>query len=122
MTATIADGVVGTVEIGFSTTAGSGTVPLNSTLASITWTDVSQYVRDVSTKRGRSSELDDFTTGNCQVVLDNRTRIFDPEYSAGTYFGKLTPGRPIRIKATPPGGVEAGVFFGFIVFYSDTFI
>ncbi len=114
MSATLADGVVVTVEIGFSTTAGSGTVPLNSTLASITWTDVSQYVRDVSTKRGRSSELDDFTTGNCQVVLDNRTRIFDPEYSAGTYFGKLTPGRPIRIKATPPGGVEAGVFFGFI--------
>lgn len=114
MSATMADGVVVTVEIGFSTTAGSGTIPLNSTLASITWTDISQYVRDVSIKRGRSSELDDFTTGNCQVVLDNRTRIFDPEYSAGTYFGKLTPGRPIRIKATPAGGVEAGIFFGFI--------
>jgi hypothetical protein len=36
MSVTLADVVVLTVEIGFSTTAGSGTVPLNSTLASIT--------------------------------------------------------------------------------------
>jgi hypothetical protein len=114
MPSTLEDGMVLTVEIGFSTTAGSGTVPINSTLASITWTDVTQYVRDVSTSRGRSSELDTYSAGSCQVILNNRTRLFDPENTAGTYYGKLTPLRPIRIRVTPAGGTIRSIFFGFI--------
>jgi hypothetical protein len=62
MGALIADGVEITVGVGFSTTAGNNTVPIGSTLSSITYTDVSTYVRSVQIKRGRSSELDDFTT------------------------------------------------------------
>lgn len=114
MPKTLFDGMALTVEVGFSTTAGSGTVPIGSTLASITWTDITQYVRSVSTSRGRSSELDTYPTGNCQLVLDNRTRLFDPEYSAGTYYGKLTPLRPIRIQVTPSGGSIRSIFFGFV--------
>ena len=114
MSATIADGVVFTVEIGFSTSAGSGTVPINSTLASITWTDVSSDVRSCSIKRGRSSELDSFNTGSCQITFANADRKYDPENAAGTYYGKLTPGRPIRIRATPPSGSATGIFFGFV--------
>ena len=114
MSVTLADGVVLTVEIGFSTTAGSGTVPLNSTLASITWTDVSADVRACSIKRGRSSELDSFNTGSCQITFANADRKYDPENAAGTYYGKLTPGRPIRIRATPPSGSATGIFFGFV--------
>lgn len=108
------DGMTLTVEIGFSTAAGSGTVPLGSTLSSITWTDVTQYVRELSTSRGRSSELDTYSAGSCQLILDNRTRLFDPENSAGTYYGKLTPLRPIRIRVTPSGGTIRSIFFGFI--------
>jgi hypothetical protein len=114
MSVTLADGVVLTVEIGFSTAAGSGTVPLNSTLASITWTDVSSDVRSCSIKRGRSSELDSFNTGSSQIIFANADRKYDPEYASGTYYGKLTPGRPIRIRATPPSGSATGIFFGFI--------
>ena len=114
MSVTLADGVVLTVEIGFSTTAGSGTVPLNSTLASITWTDVSSDVRSCSIKRGRSSELDSFNTGSCHITFANADRKYDPENAAGTYYGKLTPGRPIRIRATPPSGSATGIFFGFV--------
>jgi hypothetical protein len=114
MPSTLEDGMILTVEIGFSTTAGSGTVPINSTLASITWTDVTQYVRDVSTNRGRSSELDTYPAGSCQVILDNRSRLFDPENTAGTYYGKLTPLRPIRIRVTPSGGTIRSIFMGFI--------
>jgi len=108
------DGMALTVEVGFSTTAGSGTVPLGSTLASITWTDITEHVREVSTSRGRSSELDTYSAGSCQVLLDNRTRLFDPENTAGTYYGKLTPLRPIRIRVTPSGGTIRSIFFGFI--------
>ncbi len=114
MPSTLEDGMVVTVEIGFSTTAGGGTVPINSTLASITWTDVTQYVRELSTSRGRSNELDTYSAGSCQVLLDNRTRLFDPENSAGTFYGNLTPLRPIRIRVTPAGGTIRSIFFGFI--------
>jgi hypothetical protein len=108
------DGMALTVEVGFSTTAGSGRVPLGSTLASINWTDITEHVREVSTSRGRSSELDTYSAGSCQVLLDNRTRLFDPENSAGTYYGNLTPLRPIRIRVTPAGGTIRSIFFGFI--------
>lgn len=114
MSVTIADDVVITVKIGFSTSAGNNTIPINSTITAIVYTDVSSYVRDISIKRGRSSELDDFTTGNCRVTFDNRQRVFDPENTAGPYYGKLTPGRPILIEATAPGGIAEGIFQGYI--------
>jgi hypothetical protein len=114
MGALIADGVEITVEVGFSTTAGNNTVPIGSTLSSITYTDVSTYVRKVSIKRGRSSELDDFTTGSCQVMFSNEDRRFDPENSAGPYYGELTPGRPIRIQATASGGSAQTIFQGYV--------
>ena len=108
------DGMALTVEVGFSTTAGGGRVPLGSTLSSINWTDITEHVREVSTSRGRSSELDTYSAGSCQIVLDNRTRLFDPENTAGTYYGNLTPLRPIRIRVTPSGGTIRSIFFGFI--------
>ena len=114
MSATIADGVVFTVEIGFSTSAGSGTVPINSTLASITWTDVSAYVRSVSTNRGRSTELDTFQAGSASITLSNADRRFDPEHASGPYFGSLTPLRPIRIRAQYGAGATTNLFFGWI--------
>ena len=114
MSATIADGVVFTVEIGFSTSAGSGTVPINSTLASITWTDVSAYVRSVSTNRGRSTELDSFQAGSASITLSNADRRFDPEHASGPYFGSLTPLRPIRIRAQYGAGATTNLFFGWI--------
>jgi hypothetical protein len=114
MPAEIADGVQITVSIGFATSAGNNTVPIGSTLASITYTDVSTYVRSVQIKRGRSSELDDFTTGNCQVIFSNEDRTFDPENTAGAYYGKITPGRPIRIQATAPGGSAQTIFQGYV--------
>ena len=114
MPAEIADGVQITVAIGFSTGAGNNTVPLGSTLSSITYTDVSTAVRSVQIKRGRSSELDDFTTGNCQVILSNEDRTFDPENTASAYYGKITPGRPIRVQATAPGGSAQTIFQGYV--------
>jgi len=114
MTAVIADGVAIIVSIGFSTSAGNNTVPIGSTLSSITYTDVTSDVRRLSIKRGRSSELDDFTTGNCQIIFGNEDRKFDPEYTSGPYYGKLTPGRPIRIQAIAPGDIGQTIFQGYV--------
>jgi hypothetical protein len=121
MSATLIDGVVFTVEIGFSTTAGTNRVPLGSTLASINWTDVSAYVRNVSTSRGRSSELDTFQTGSASIVFSNADRRFDPEYTAGPYYGALTPLRPVRIRAQYGAGATTNLFFGWIEQWPQTY-
>jgi hypothetical protein len=113
MSITIADNVSFKVEIGFATSAGANRVPIGALLSNIIWTDVSEYVRSVQTNRGRSSELDEFVTGTANVVLSNGNRYFDPENEEGPYFGKLTPGRPIRISGTY-GALTKDIFFGFI--------
>jgi hypothetical protein len=59
-----------------------------------TWTDISAYVRaadGINVTRGRSSEFSDVQTGTMSFALDNRDRRFDPDYSAGPYFGQLVP-------------------------------
>jgi hypothetical protein len=81
-----------------------------------TWTDVTSSVRQFSVSRGRSDDWGDFD-GSATVVLNNRTRLFDPYNTSGIYYGKLLPRRQIRIRAqTTDGGVTVthDVFRGFI--------
>jgi hypothetical protein len=42
--------------------------------------DVTSSVRSISTKRGRSRQLDRFVAGSSNLVIDNRNRYFDPTY------------------------------------------
>lgn len=114
MSVTLYDGVVLTVEIGFSTSGGSNAVPLGGNLSDIVWTDVSAYVRDLSTKRGRNNELDSFSPGTMSVTLSNADRRFDPEYTAGPYYGSVTPSRPIRVRAEYSGQGVKDLFLGWV--------
>ena len=82
-------------------------------VASPTWTDVTSYVRNFSTHRGRSSDFDQFDTGTAQVTLDSRDRRFDPFYTSGPYYGKLLPRRQIKIEGMSNSTTYA-VFRGFI--------
>ncbi len=82
-------------------------------VASPTWTEVTTYVRQINTQRGRQDEQSNFESGNATVVLDNRSRIFDPFYTSGTYYGKLLPRRQIKIEATM-SSVAYPVFRGYI--------
>lgn len=80
-----------------------------------TWTDVTSYVRDGTTSRGRPNELSNFEAGTAVLTLDNRDRRFDPFHTTGPYYGNLLPRRQIRITATIPGDATVyGVFRGFI--------
>ncbi len=78
-----------------------------------TWTEVTSYVRSVSVNRGRSTELDAFQTGTASVVLDNRLRTFDPEYSSGPYYGNIKVRRQIKIEGFY-NAVTYPIFRGFI--------
>ena len=122
MTATIGDGAVITVEIGFAYSGTPNYQPVGGLFANITWTDVSSYVRGVQINRGRSTELDSFQTGAATVTLSNRDRRFDPEYASGPYYGSLTPLRPIRIKAQYGAGATTALFSGFIDGWPQSYI
>lgn len=78
-----------------------------------TWTDVASYVVAVDTRRGTERALDEIQPGSMTVSLRNADRRFDPEYSAGPYFGNLVPDKKIRISATW-NAVTYPVFTGFI--------
>jgi hypothetical protein len=72
-------------------------------------TDVTAFVTSVNVRRGRSRELDRFSTGTAQVVFNNEDRRFDPLYSAGPYFGKILP--RLRVQITSD---EVPIFDGVI--------
>lgn len=91
--------------------AGFGSSP-NTAISSITWTDISSYVRSFSTQRGRSHELQPNAAGTATIRLNNRDRRFEPEYSMSPYYPNVLPLVPIRISATWNGTLyPIGVFF-----------
>jgi len=59
--------------------------------------DVTNTVRQVSVKRGRNRQLEKFTAGNANIVLDNRDRIYDPLNTASPYFGSIVPQKQVVI-------------------------
>jgi hypothetical protein len=61
-------------------------------------TDVTNYVASVSVNRGKSRELDRYTTGNVVVNLHNDTRIFDPFNTASPYYGNIVPRKQLVIE------------------------
>lgn len=77
------------------------------------WVDVSGYLQQGDTNRGKQNELDVFQAGTGSVRLDNRDRRFDPSHAAGPYFGYILPMRRIRIRTTY-AGVTYPVIDGYI--------
>ena len=94
MTVTWFDGA--TLEV--SVALGYG--PSND-LTAASWTDITAYVREViDISTGRSAELDTFQAGMVGVVLDNRDRRFDPDYSGSPHFPQLKVNTPLRVRLT----------------------
>ena len=79
-----------TIEVDF-TTALLG-VP-------VAWTDITDYVRSFSTRRGRNHELGKMQAGEASLTLDNRDRRFDPTNTASPYYPNVLPMRHCRISA-----------------------
>jgi hypothetical protein len=78
-----------------------------------TWTAITSYVREITVRRGRASEVENFEAGTATLVLDNRDRRFDPFYTSGPYYGNLLPRRQIRIRATN-NSTTYDVFRGYV--------
>lgn len=96
------------VEISFASTPYT---------ASPSWIDVTEYVREVTVRRGRSDEFQEFDPSTATVTLDNRTRRFDPLNTSSPYAPNVIPRRAIAITAKNTiGGTDTyfPVFRGFV--------
>ena len=85
-----------TVEIGFDSD------PFDEVQS---FTDISQYVRQFSTNRGRVNELGQFGAGSAQIMLSNTDNRFNPSqttyyYDTVTARTKIQPLKRVRISAT----------------------
>lgn len=82
-------------------------------LASPTWTEITSYVMSADTYRGRDNDWQDTQSGTASITLNNNSRIWDPAYTAGTYYGQLIPRMQIKITGTI-NATEYDVFRGYI--------
>jgi hypothetical protein len=82
--------------IAFGTEAHAATLEASDT----PWVDVTDYVRSATFSTStRSSRFDRYSAGLADFALDNSTRLFDPAYAAGTYYGDFKRHVPIRVTA-----------------------
>lgn len=76
------------------------------------WTDISDYLLEISTRRGRSTELDRCPAGTAQIILANEDRRFDPTHTGSPYSPNVVPMRRARIRGTY-AGVTYDIFNGY---------
>lgn len=68
------------------------------TLGGDSGTDVTDDCIGFTTQRGKASQLwDRIDAGTAQIQLNNETRLYDPTYAAGSYYGGFTPGQRVQI-------------------------
>jgi hypothetical protein len=81
--------------------------------------DVSNQVDSVQTNRGRNAQADQFQTGQLTLRIVDQNGDFNPQNTAGPYFGLLSPMRKVQITAT--WNTETySIFSGFITGYTTT--
>ena len=65
-------------------------------LSGATFYDVTSYITNISTTRGKSRELDRFQAGSFTATFRNRNRYFDPTYINSPFYGQIVPRRALR--------------------------
>ena len=75
------------------------------TLAGAVYFDVTEYVKSISINRGKSRELDRFTSGSLNVQFNNQNRFFDPTNTESPFFGQIVPRREVRISCNYAPGI-----------------
>jgi hypothetical protein len=79
----------------------------------VNWTNITEDIRELSVRLPSRSRLQAvFQAGSASIVLDNRTRKYDPLYAAGPFFGDLKANRPMRVNFGEGGGPISNVFTG----------
>ncbi len=76
--------------------------------------DISAYVKNIFTDRGKGIELGNIPSGTLDITLLNSDKRFSPPYTTGPLYGKIRPWLPIRVRATVTGGGAIIFYTGFI--------
>lgn len=71
----------------------------NYVLSGTIYIDVTERVKAIGTRRGKSRQLDRYAAGQATVIFDNSDRAFDPTYADSPFYGQVIPRRKIRISA-----------------------
>ena len=74
---------------------------------------VTDRVKSVTINRGRSRELDRFTTGSANLTFKNQDRAFDPFFDSSPFYPDIRPRRNIRV-STIVNGSTAVQFTGLV--------
>lgn len=89
----------------------------------VTWTDVTGYMRRVSTSRAFSRAAQSWRTGTAEITLDNIDGRFSAANLTGPYVAsgrtQIQPGVPVRLTAEY-GGVTYPVWRGYVTRWTET--
>jgi len=97
-----------TVQVAFATN------PNSPGALSPVWTTLANRVLNIQFERsGRTDELGLYQAGTASLTLRNADGAFNPNNTAGPYYGLLLPYRPIRIVATW-AGVDYPLWQGYV--------
>jgi hypothetical protein len=88
------------------------------------WTDISAYVRSISTDRHFSRDMQVWESGTATIVLNNFDARFSPSNLASEYVSYgitgIRPWRPVRIRATW-AGVTYDLFRGYALNWNESY-
>lgn len=131
MSIATAYGVTLTVEVALSAATGSYGVWDASLWDSATWgpdvvwTDVSAYVRSITTDRHFSRDVQVWESGTATVELNNSDARFSPSNLTGPYVTAgvtgVRPWRPVRIRAGW-AGTTYDVYRGYAVDWQESYV
>jgi hypothetical protein len=94
-----------------------GTLSTSNVLGgSITLTDVTSFVQSVSINRGRSRDLNSFSSGSCVINLENSADgRFNPANASGPYFPGIEPLIEVVVDCLVAGeSTYTNLFTGFV--------
>lgn len=110
---------MGTAPTGFPSLTAEVAFASNPGAVTPTWTDITDYVRGFSTKRGRSDELQHYSPGSLSLDLENADGRFDPTYTSGAYNPNVRPSKLVRLRATW-NATTYPIFYGFVDGWAPT--
>ena len=59
--------------------------------------DITPFAYNISTSRGKNTELDKYKAGSLNVELHNQSRFFDPNFIDSPFYGNIVPRRGVRV-------------------------
>lgn len=87
--------------------------------------DISDIVLTANTRRGRNREIDKIEAGYCVITIIDENGDFNPDNTDSPYYGKLVPGKKLRLYPLYDDGTGEfrypDIFTGYISNYTTRF-